>query len=70
MYSVTAAVDDLLTQDSGRGLQSVHPTAAYLCTACPCCWNADAGAEDSEGCSCPQHHDAVLLGHLIYGDLG
>ena len=70
MYSISSVVYDLLTQDSGPGLLSVHPIAAYLCTACPCCWNADAVAAVSMKCSHLWQHAMALSVHLLSADLG
>jgi hypothetical protein len=70
MYNFSSAVYDLLTQDSGPGLLSVHPTAAYLCTACPCCWNADAVAAISADCSYLWQHATGSPEHVLSADLG
>ncbi len=68
-YSISSVVYDLLTQDSGPGLLSVHPIAAYLCTACPCCWNADAVAAVSATCSYLWQHAIAVSEHLLSADL-
>ncbi len=69
LHSISSVVYDLLTQDSGPGLLSVHPIAAYLCTACPC-WSADAVAAVSANCSYLWQHAIASSEHLLSADLG
>ena len=40
---VSGAACDWLTPNSHPGQQFEHPTAACLCTTCPCWHNADPG---------------------------